>query len=117
MKGLIKIGLTALLGMLLMSACSSKEEDMGVASEQMNITYVTAEQMGNAIMAAGEEAGWKMTEFKNNEVLAEKFGDDPVSASITFDKTGFKIDSDHENGAVDDLKEAIKDRLSSMAEH
>lgn len=117
MKNLIKIGLTALLGVLLMSACSSKEEGTGMAAEQMNIGHMTTEQMGSAIMAAGEEAGWKMTEFKNNELLAEKFGDDPVSASIKFDKTGFDIDSDQENEAVDDLKEAITDRLSSMAAH
>ncbi len=77
---------------------------------------MTTEQMGSAIMAAGEEQGWKMTEFKNNELLAEKFGDDEATASIKYDNAGFDIDSKTEGGAIDDLKEGIMDKLSAMVE-
>ena len=114
MKSIMKIGFAALLGMLFLSACSTKEEsvEMPVVEKHM-----TASQLKSAIMAAGKEQGWKMTEFKNDEILAEKFGDDAVAVSIEFDRTGFEIHGDHDNGQIEDLKEAINDHLSAGSSH
>lgn len=113
-----KMGLTAMISLLFLSACSSKYDSnmLSSAAEQVGLEHMTMDQMGSAIMAAGEEQGWKMTEFKNNEMLAEKFGDDEASASIKYDDEGFDVHSDSESGAVDDLKEAIMDKLSGMVE-
>jgi len=113
---MMKISSTALLLALMMAGCSSKEVAPVMADEaagmgMVHVENVTSHQLHSAIMRAGKAQGWKMTAFKSNEVIAEKFGEYAVTASIKFDKHGYEVDSDNHNDAVEDLKSAIKEQL------
>ena len=55
-----------------------------------------------------------MTEFKSNEIIAEKFGDDEVTAIIKFSKHGYEI---HSKNGAGDLEDAIKDQLEAKSSH
>ena len=126
MKKITKISSAILLSALMMAGCSSKEAVPGTGEMTAgdvkyagltHVGHVTSKQLQHAIMAAGKAQGWRMTEFKNNEVIAEKFGDDAVSASIKFSKHGYEIHSKSENGVISDLAEAIKEQLSAEESH
>ncbi len=126
MNKIMKISSALLLSVFMMAGCSSKEaapaagEMSAVDAKYAGATHVgnvTSKQLHHAIMAAGKAQGWRMTEFKNNEVIAEKFGDDAVTASIKFSKHGYEIHSESENGLISDLTAAIKEQLSADESH
>ena len=119
MKQMIKIGSAALLSAFLMVGCSSKEGSAPAVADakhagMTHVENVTAKQLHHAIMAAGKAEGWKMTEFKSNEVIAEKFGDDEATAIIKFDKHGYEV---HSESDTDDLEDAIKEQLEAKSSH
>ncbi len=120
---MMKIGSAALLSAFLMVGCSSKEEAAPASADNVvdvkyagmiHVENVTVEKLHHAIMAAGEAEGWKMTEFKGNEVIAEKFGDDEVTAIIKFDRYGYEV---HSESDTDDLEDAIKEQLEAKSSH
>ncbi|MNN97170.1 hypothetical protein D3C81_2162810 [compost metagenome] len=59
------------------------------------------------ILKAGEENGWRMTKFKDNELIAEKEEDGTMKAvTITFSENYFDIspkDSDLQNAIEKEL--------------
>jgi len=121
MKKIMKIGSAVLLSAFMMAGCSLKEAVPGAGDAKYagvtHVENVTSKQLRHAIMAAGQAQGWRMTEFKNNEVIAEKFGDDAVTASIKFSKHGYEIHSENDNGAISDLQAAIKAQLGADKSH
>ncbi|MEA3374560.1 MAG: hypothetical protein U9Q62_12820 [Campylobacterota bacterium] len=117
MKQMMKIGSAAVISAFLMVGCSSKEADTSAGdakhADAVHVENVTVEQLHKAVMAAGEAEGWKMTEFKSNEILAEKFGDDEASVSIKLSRHGYEIHGDN----AGDLEDAIEEQLSAESSH
>ncbi len=101
------------LSTLLIVACSTKPTpDMDVKSmDYIHFSHeIPLKKVNNLIKEAGEEAGWRMTEFKENSLIAEKIGDGVTEAvSVNFSTTSF-----HLTPANSDLQEAIEDKLESI---
>jgi outer membrane protein OmpA-like peptidoglycan-associated protein len=123
MNRLIKIGLVSALSAFLTVGCSSgsaEPKEMNEASAHASAesisTSITRElpskEVHKIIKAAGEKAGWKMTEFKRNAFVAEKFdGDDTESVTIVFYKDSFNVDPEN-----DELVDAINEALNESEE-
>ena len=120
MKKMITIGCIVLASTLLLTGCGSKMEAEGGLNttekrglEAVAQKHMNKELLEKSILGAGEDAGWIMTEFKGNEIIAEKInGEDSITASVHFDSHGFHITPEEGTG---DLKDAINDRLSSKS--
>ena len=90
------------LSTLLLIGCSATtatppSEHGAVKTEQ------TQESMHHTIEAAGKKAGWRMTEFRGNAMIAEKDGN---VVTIKFDRSSF-----HTEPKNDELEDAIEDML------
>lgn len=116
MKKILSITLISALAVVLSTGCGSKSPDAHDAKVSDSALYVDThnnEKIAHAIEKAGEKTGWNITEFKNNEVIAEKTDNgDTVSTSIKFS------DGHIEFGDADitsDLRDAIEDELSKDA--
>ena len=66
-------------------------------------------EMRHAVKKAGKKAGWRMTEFRSNAMIAEK-GDDVVT--IHFSKSS--VHTEPHNGG---LESAVEDCLQKMSAH
>ena len=102
--------LTLLLSVGCASTHSSEEAHSGDYQKLSN------KQIHQAIMRGGEKAGWKMTEFKDNEVIAEKIEDgdsEMVSVKIHNGHVSYEGEASHS-----DLEDAIYEALhSNGSEH
>jgi len=109
MKKLLKLALAPAVA-LLMASCSATlgpDEDAQTASFEHFTPKHSLKEVHDIIMQAGEEAGWRMTEFKDNEIIAEKTSDGSTEAvTIQFAKDYFHITPP--NG---DLEDAIEEKL------
>ena len=98
-----------LLSSLIFVSCSATN---GVDVDAKTVEYthfktMPLKKVHKLIVEAGEEDGWRMTEFKENELIAEKTEDDKTKAvTIDFSESYFNIDP-HD----DDLEDAIEDKL------
>lgn len=110
MKKILSLGLISAFTLVLLSECNSTSAD-GLQVK----TYDNAKIL-YAIKKVGEKNGWKITQFKNNEVVAEKTDDgDTVSSSIKFQDGNIKFSN---SAAASDLSSDIKDALkNSSSEH
>ena len=106
MKKVIILGLVTSLSVLLLSGCGgepSPESHTGTIEKQ----HLTQEKVQKIILKAGEEAGWTMTEFKNNAVIAEKVdGDDTQAVTVKFTSSSYDI-----SPANSELGEILEDAL------
>ncbi len=107
-----KILITAtglLLSSLLMVSCSATK---GVQIDAKTANFKHFEKMPLAkvhklIVEAGEENGWRMTEFKENELIAEKTEDGETKAvTINFSEDFVNLEPNDS-----DLEDAIEDKL------
>ncbi|WP_040766497.1 hypothetical protein [Sulfurimonas gotlandica] len=74
---------------------------------------MTNKKIAHAIEKAGEKTGWKITEFKSNEVIAEKVdGENTISSTVEFSEGHIEFSN---NSATSDLRDAIEDELSKEA--
>jgi len=96
---------------LLVVGCSTKvspDADAQTASFQHFTPKHSLSEVHDLIVQAGKENGWRMTEFKNNEIIAEKVSDDATKAvSIKFSKNYFHIEPED-----DELEDAIEEKLT-----
>ncbi len=114
MKKLITLGIASALGALLFVGCSSSSSTPAPASSSHDAKtvdstffskHLTQEKAHKLIISAGKEAGWKMTKFKSNAIIAEKIDEENTkSVTITFNNDSFEIYPDNS-----DLKDAIID--------
>jgi len=121
MKRIITLGVVAILGSFMLVGCggnspSPSDAHYGDAqqSEWTTIqTKLSQKKFKNIIMAAGEESGWRMTEFKKNAILADKTdGDDLISTTVYFDKNSFTTDP--QNSELEDaISETLEKSISS----
>ncbi len=106
----ILLGITLLLSSLLFVSCSATN---GVNTDAAEAQYThfeptTLNKVHKAIITAGEEDGWRMTEFKENALIAEKTeGEgDTKTVTIKFSKDHFILDPEDSS-----LQDAIEDKL------
>jgi hypothetical protein len=102
---------TTLIGAFFFTACSTTapEYDDAVAASYQHIQKeLTLKQMHDKILQAGEANGWRMTEYKENEILAEKFdGDHSKAVSVKFTTNSFTT-SPKDAQLEDAIKEALQ---------
>ena len=111
MKKIVTLGLTLALGSLMFSACTPSASNSDSDAQEAGYTHLkkhmSLEEVHNKIKKAGEDAGWRMTEFKENSIIAEKIdGDETTSVTIIFSNDYFELSPEN-----DDLKDAIEDAL------
>jgi len=109
MKKLLKLALVPAVALLMVScsATDSPDADTKTAEYTHFKKKHSLKEVHDLIMEAGKEDGWRMTEYKENEIIAEKFSDDDAkSVTIEFTKEYFYIDP--QNG---DLEDAIEEKL------
>ena len=107
MKNIIISGLVTSLSVLLLSGCGgepSPESHTGMIEKQ----HLTQKKVHKIILHAGEEAGWTMTEYKSNAIIAEKTdGDDTQAVTVKFTSSSYDISP--ENSELNDiLEDALK---------
>ena len=115
MKKILSITLISAVTLLLSSGCMGgshvpEHRDAAVSEDALYVETHNNEKILHAIKKAGEETGWKITEFKGNEVVAEKTDDgETVSSSIKFADGHIEFGN---SDATSDLRDAIEDELS-----
>ena len=90
MRKVITLGFVSVVSTLLLVGCSAKTSSLQTHETEsceaechtgeMHDKNLTQEKVHKIIKEAGEENGWKMTEFKSNAMIAEKI-DMPWSIS------------------------------------
>ena len=109
MKKNIILTLSFLLTTLLFVSCSATAGG-DVDVKTANYTHfekMPLKRVHTLIVEAGEEDGWRMTEFKENELIAEKTdGDTTKAITIDFSENYF-----HLSPKDSDLEDAIEDKL------
>ena len=111
MNKLIKLSLVSALSALVFAGCSGANagpsHDAKTANSTFFTKHMTMEKAHKAILKAGEKAGWKMTEFKSNTIIAEKTDDGETTAvTVSFTNESFEI-----NPEESDLNDAILDEI------
>jgi len=86
MKKAISVGLVSILSTMLLVGCSATTSNPEAHAVEVEHKHLTQEKVHKLIKKAGEENGWKMTEFKSNAIIAEKIGENSESTTVTFGK-------------------------------
>ena len=109
MKKMLILGTGLILSSLLLVSCSATN-GVDVDTQTADFTHfkkMPLKKVHKLIVEAGEEDGWRMTEFKENEVIAEKTEDGETKAvTIDFSEDYFNLDPNDS-----DLEDAIEDKL------
>jgi hypothetical protein len=124
MKKILSITLISALTLLFSTGCggttatvaapeasqATGHNDPKVSSEALYVETHNNKKIAHAIKKAGEATGWKITEFKNNEVIAEKtLNEETVSSNIKFSQGHIEFS---DNATTSDLRDAIKEELA-----
>ena len=106
MKRNIASGLVFIFSTLIFSACATTQGDVKSA-DYTHFEKRSLKKVHQLIVQAGQEDGWRMTEFKENELIAEKTEDGKTKAvTIKFSQNSFYLSPED-----DDLEDAIEDKL------
>ena len=117
MKKILSITLISVIALVLSTGCGAKaspeSKNVKVAENAVYVKTTNGEKIANAIEKAGEKTGWKITEFKINEVIAEKTeGESTVSSSIKFAEGYVEFSNED---AKSDLADKIVEELNKDA--
>ncbi len=105
MKKLFLVTIISSLALILSMGCSSNQQNY-LKKDSISVSILDIEK-------AAEKSGWKITPFKNNEVIAEKTDDGKtVSSSIKFYKGYIEFSNTSD---TDDLKEAIEEEFEKRS--
>ena len=123
-----KILLATLIGTTLVTLYSGCSNPSSPNQEQDTLSYSKSAlytQMHNdkklkqLVTKAAKEKGWRVTNFKENSIIAEKFGSNSSKATTITIKNGV-VDFDNMAGTEDDdivdLKEYIEDLTQTEKE-
>ncbi len=102
MKKTITLSVLSALGSLLLVGCTAATSELS-SGHGTHKTELSHQDIHHTIKTAGEKAGWRMTEFRRDSMIAEK-GDDV--STVTFSGTSFKVEPKNSN-----LEDAIEDAL------
>jgi predicted small secreted protein len=109
MKRTLIFTLVALTSALLLTSCSATT-GTDVDAKTLNYTHfkhMPLSKVHNLIYKAGQEDGWRMTEFKENQLIAEKTeGGQTKAVTIEFSQDSFNL-----SPTDSDLKDAIEEKL------
>jgi len=112
MKKILISTMAVVLGStLFFSGCSTHttgvSEDAKTAGYTHLQKHMTLKELHKIIKEAGERDGWRMTEFKENAIIAEKTDDgDTTAVTVNFSNTYFNITPPNS-----DLQDAIEDAI------
>jgi len=113
MKKILSLSLITAFTLVLSTGCNSTHGDPSVSADALYVNTHNNEKILHAIEKAGEANGWKITEFKNNEVIAEKSDDgDTISSSIKFQDGHIEFSN---SDAASDLSSDIEDALENSS--
>ena len=110
-KKLLQTALVFLSSLIMIACSTTPSANMDARSmDYVHFSHsMPLKKVNKLIKEAGEEAGWRMTEFKESALIAEKIGDDSEEAvTINFSNNSF-----HLTPANSDLQDAIEDKLNS----
>ena len=130
MKKMVTMTVVTAISTLLLMGCSaskgeiSPEQSMSGGYETQLPSHINKKRVHDAILAAGEENAWVITEFKPTVILAEKIVDGKsASATISFgqDKLviveeGSSLGSQYDT-YVEELQDSIYEKLQNEASH
>ncbi len=106
-KALLSVGFLAVL-FAGCAASSPEGADVKMADYSFFKDELPLKKVRTIILDAGRKAQWRMTEFKDNEVVAEKSeGDQTISASIMFTRHAFNVEPEN-----DELRELLEEALN-----
>ncbi len=115
MKKILKIGLIGCVASILMSGCANNYLNSNNSYDVKSDEYIyikkdfSASNIQHIIMDIGTKNGWRMTEFKSNEIIAENKSDANLEAiSIHFTNKYFFTRPKN-----DDLEEIIENALQN----
>ena len=96
MKQTVTLGMILLISSLMISGCGTQTPTPSISENEVVKTTINKElnqkQVHKIIAKTAKADGWKVTEFKDNEILAEKINkEDTTAVSIKFNKLSFKI--------------------------
>ena len=113
MKKIVSLSLISALTLVLSTGCNSTHGDPSVSEDALYVNTHDNEKILHAIEKAGKANGWKITEFKSNEVVAEKTDDgETVSSSIKFQEGHIEFSNDE---AASDLSDDIEEALENSS--
>ena len=116
MKKILSIALISAMALLLSTGCSTKTssahaDDVKVSENALYVDVKNNEALIKVIKAAADKTGWNITEFKNNQVIAEKTEDgETIASSIVFYDGHIEFE---DSDATDDLRDAIEDEINN----
>ncbi|MEA1891680.1 MAG: hypothetical protein U9N33_03110 [Campylobacterota bacterium] len=120
MKKILSMTLVSALTLVFYTGCSSASpapdsssveavKDVKISEQALHVNTRSNEKIAHAIKKAGDKTGWKITEFKSNEVIAEKTDDgETVSSGIKFNQGYIEFEN---NSATSDLRDAIEEEF------
>ncbi len=109
MKKVITLGIASVLSALVLVGCGAATSSVTPEAHtgEVHNKHMTQEKLHKIIKKAGEDNGWKMTEFKSNTIIAEKIeSNNSTSVTVSFNKGSFDIAP-----ANSDLEDAINSAL------
>lgn len=113
MKKILTLSLISALTLVLSTGCNTTTGDPSVSADALYVNTHDNKKVLHAIKKAAEANGWNITEFKNNEVIAEKTADSKtVSSSIKFQNGHIEFSDD---SAASDLSGDIKEALENSS--
>ena len=98
MRTIITLSVATALSTLLLVGCGASNSAIptNIDAKKIGRTFMSEHMVQNKVSKlikdAGEVAGWKMTEFKSNELIAEKSdGENTKSVTVNFDNSSFEL--------------------------
>jgi len=111
MKRKILQTMLILASTIVVTACSTIPRVDGDVKQQNYVKIekrIPLKEIHDLIAQAGEDAGWRITKFKENALIAEKFdGDESKAITIDFSTTSF-----HLTPQDNELESIIEEKLN-----
>ena len=114
MNKILTLALLSAMTLLLSTGCSLKDgvNNSEASKDAIHTKMHNNEKIVNVIIKAGEKANWKITEFKSDELIAEKIGNnETISSSIKIYDGYIEFSN---NSKTSDLRDAIEDKLNNQ---
>jgi len=120
MKKILTVVLMSVITLIISSGCNGATQDVAkkaeirdakITEDALHVDTRDNEKILKMLKKAAAKTGWKITEFKINEVIAEKTeGENTVSSSVVFGGgyVEFKNQED-----TSDLRDALEDALET----
>jgi hypothetical protein len=123
MKKMLTHSFLAGITVAVLAGCSSSTpqvKDESLSDEALYIKIHDNKKFQEIVKEAAQKDGWRITEFKENALIAEKFDDDEAKETTIKFVHGY-VDFENAEGTdeddIDDLKEYIEDIAEEATKH